>query len=388
MDVIIEYREGELRAGFAGNARPSFTADSSFEVQKGLEATCLAITKELYDIFYMKLLVKPRECRVIVVEPLLCPKVIRAAFMQVLLKTFAVKAVSFQADIHMAIVASGVSSGVVVHVGNSESTALAFSGYRPIIRSLQLSPLGYTQTVESFGRALAKAWATNRIPPSHVHSLISQYAIGTMDAGADEDEVIVAALSNVETSPTGGPGSLILTRHLRTFPVEVLAYGAAHRADDVKGDSEDTAEKCDEFGGLAGLVLASLMKCEVDVRAKAARKLVLCGPGAALPHLSVAIAEAALQRARESLSGVTRERVLRDAHEAARQGHANDEAQLPPADLAWIGASLFACMPQSSVRFVTKADVYVCSSSSPADYTHAIPDWLAADKSLWTFQGQ
>jgi hypothetical protein len=431
MSIVIEYGLGYMRVGCAGECAPrccvasSLVALVSDAVTEGALGTMqggdnddvgarlrLACTRELYALFHSHLLVKPREWSVLLVEPLLAPTRLREALLYVLLKTFKVPSVSMQPDLHMPLLASGLSTGVVVHVGQDESMAIAFQDSRPVLSSLKMSPLGTRWAEAVFAAELTAAWGLGATPASkHCSSLFTAHvtARGACDVprrGGEEgeEEVIVGPLSGSTTK------AHTLTHALRRVPVARLLQGcrytgaqAAEEAGREYVDTPTDSHGGDELGGLSGMLLACLEACSTDVRAAASRGgVVVCGPGAAIPGLGLALcAEATCQATAAAAATVGGG----SAADAVAAGRGRDDgatgpsdhstmapvvAHLPGASLAlapcpfpapllvWVGGSLFAASPASADRFVRLQDARL----------PVLPDWLAVAPSAgkWAFQ--
>jgi hypothetical protein len=354
---------------------------------------------------------------VLLVEPLLVPTRLREALLHVLLKTFKVASVSMQPDLHMPLLASGLSSGVVVHVGRDESMTLAFQDSRPVLSSLKMSPLGTRWAEAVFAAELTAAWGLGATPASkHCSSLFTAHVTargacgvprrGGGEEGEGEGEVTVGPLSGSTTE------AHTLTHALRRVPVARLLQGCrytgaqvAEEAGEVYVDTPTDSHGGDELGGLSGMLLACLEACSTDVRAAASRGgVVVCGPGTAIPGLGLALcaeatcqAAAAAAAAAAAVGGGSAAAVAagrgRDDGAAGLSDHSTMApvvANLPGASLAlapcpfpasllvWVGGSLFAASPASADRFVRLEDTRL----------PVLPDWLAVAPSAgkWAFQ--
>jgi len=420
MSIVIEYGLGYVHAGCAGECAPRCSVASSLmalvsdEAAEGAHRTTdgsddvdfgarlrLACTRELYALFHSHLLVKPREWSVLLVEPLLAPTWLRKALLRVLLETFQVVSVSMQPDLHMPLLASGLSSGVVVLVGRDESMALAFQDNRPVLSSLKTSPLGTRWAEAVFAAELTEAWGLGATPASmHCSALFAAHVRARHgdDQGRDGkgEEEYKGKEEEVEVGPLSGSTTEAhtLTHALRHVPVMRLLQGCCYTGPEGL-DTPADGHGGDELGGLSGMLLTCLEACDTDVRAAASRGgVVVCGPGSAIPGLGPALcAEATRQAAGAGAGAGAGPASGRDDGAAGLSDHSTMApvvAHLPggalalvpcafPASLlAWVGGSLFAASPAAADRFVRLQDARL----------PVLPDWLAVAPSagMWAFQ--
>ena len=87
--VVLEISHCFVRAGLAGESAPRFTesAESAWAACNGTSSLPLSqyLLEMMHILFNEKLLCRPRDCRVLVVEKLFAPKRFREALFEVLL---------------------------------------------------------------------------------------------------------------------------------------------------------------------------------------------------------------------------------------------------------------------------------------------------------------
>ena len=173
--LCLEYGWGYLLGGMSGTHRVQGEMESrmlDIGEEADEESLRMQCAKELYEMFHSILLVRPREWRVLLVEPMLVPSRTRQVLMSVLLDTFKVQGVCMQPNMHMSMLASGLSSGVMVVIGKEESMAMAFEDGRPVLASLKTSPLGMMWMEHAFSAEVQNAWGvsvTNESSSSLLH---------------------------------------------------------------------------------------------------------------------------------------------------------------------------------------------------------------------------
>ena len=85
-------------------------------------------------IFSEHLIVRPKDCRVVVVERVFNSEGGRQALLEVLLTHMGVKSVSVQADLHLALLPTGCDTGIVLDIGENQCRAAAIAYGSPILR--------------------------------------------------------------------------------------------------------------------------------------------------------------------------------------------------------------------------------------------------------------
>lgn len=129
--VILEVDSCYIRGGYAGDHSPRFeiSAPNLFEGYTQIAEACR-------HVFFNILLTKPKDCSVLLIEDTLVNQKHQCRLITALLRDIQVNSVSIQSKFHMAMIASGLSTGVVVSIGES-SYCYAFAYSRPIFHSLR-----------------------------------------------------------------------------------------------------------------------------------------------------------------------------------------------------------------------------------------------------------
>lgn len=131
--IVLELDSKFVTVGFSGEFVPRYST-SAAAIHSGSNADCVELLKYLFlDI----LQVKSRDFSVLVVEDLFLRQATLDALVVLLFRDFQVAAVAVQSCMCMSQVASAMSSGVVVHLGDSESHVMCFAEGRPLMHSLR-----------------------------------------------------------------------------------------------------------------------------------------------------------------------------------------------------------------------------------------------------------
>ena len=418
-----------LRVGFAGDAAPRFAIPLEHFFRRGTAGwaayrvlrNCAPVGPSppvpaadfrrhwlvvLTAVFVDHLFVAPKECKVLVVEQLHTPSAVRNGLITALLHDLRVPAVSMQPGVLLPVLASGGDSGVVVDVGETECRAVAVAHGRPVLQSYVTVPVGVRTARTRFRRQLASeatAAAAHHVLSAdvdgHAFRGLFDAAVGALPPAAPADLAFPSGWRGVCTEPLTVPGSL------RTACVGGLVDGSAAAAPDGGGgaydadsdadaDADADGAPYDEVGGAAGALLETLRRCARDVRACAARRVIFAGGGAAIAGMANAVCAAAARRA---------ERDPRYADLCACPLRPAPATAFSPADLAWVGGSLFASVKANEAKFVRLQDLGHVAPAPPSPVpaeaapllatAHklgltdvlAAPDWLSVHEKDWAF---
>jgi len=165
--VVIELGNAFLRAGFAGEANPrcilkstiSLLPPTDFEnknhnlcdAQKSVDEWELILTPLLENICVDHLLIRPRNHRVLLLEPTIAPTSFRQAITKVLLKTMQVPSLLFISDPAISTLhAHGFRYGVVLDMGHYETRTVGSFNGRSLPNTFQAVPIGYESVLTYF----------------------------------------------------------------------------------------------------------------------------------------------------------------------------------------------------------------------------------------------
>ena len=141
--VVLEIGSAWVRGGLAGEDFPRFvvplgsaclTPKYSYSSLSKAEASRMRYLELVNTMFLEHLLVRPKDCRVVVVESVFNSKEERHALLEVLLTHVGVKAVSIQPGLHLALLTTGSDTGIVLDVGHSECRAIAIAHGIPLLQ--------------------------------------------------------------------------------------------------------------------------------------------------------------------------------------------------------------------------------------------------------------
>jgi hypothetical protein len=367
--IVIEVGYNYLRAGLSQDAQPLTKVGSNLyrttqvclekgnsddtEYRKELTALC---TKEFHALFFSSVLIKAKDARVVVIEPIMCPQILRSIMMTVLLSVFKVRSITLQSDLFMPILTTGRAYGIVVKIGVDESAAVVIYDHRPIVSSLVFTPTGLAKAKTTFAHALKLALSLEQVPYEQADKIFAGIVCAAPSLSSPSPvDIKLAPMEGICTEP------VMLNGSLRMTPVDVLIRGC---------NAQDYPDEDDEVGGLAGLLLDCIARCDPDVRAAVMDNIVVCGDGAIIPGIAVSLCERATENLTntniihcKNIGGIVN-KVEGGALQAIDTG-------FDPTEIAWIGGSIFGSLPKNSKCFVDNKILH---------RSHSAPDWLAVDR--------
>ncbi|CAM9989817.1 unnamed protein product, partial [Phaeothamnion confervicola] len=266
-------------------------------------------------MFRRLLICRPRERRVLLCEPIVCPAALREAMAVVLLRYLQVQSLCLVPGAFPALYCTGVMSGVVLDVGHAEASAVAVYDGVPLLHTYAAAPLGAravrARLVKLLGEAAggssnaqarwdeqgaATAAATTAaagapLPTESAAAAAAAVAAETAAVAPSltdedlEDVVARACIVPVRGAPAAADVSTMdfLLRGGRRVTVPG-AVRAAAAADALFGGD-------DEGCTLATLLLDCLDRCPRDARAATVGNVLVVGGGAMLPGLCARLGE-------------------------------------------------------------------------------------------------
>lgn len=157
--IVVEFGSRFLRAGFASETNPSFIAESSGILEITDTHSLKIKLIELFQIIFIeKLVVKPKEYNILIVEKLSSSRIFRNHLLTILFTEFQVMfiwifwyfiklayakhlswsqvaSVSMQPDLFMGVLSSGCSSGVIIDIGHDSTQIICFDQGRPLLHT-------------------------------------------------------------------------------------------------------------------------------------------------------------------------------------------------------------------------------------------------------------
>jgi hypothetical protein len=90
-----------------------------------------------HDAFYRQLCIKSKDAKVVIIEDIFSPKIIRDSIFTCLVRELQVSEITVQPDLFMSILGTSRLSGIVVSIGEEECHAVAVYEGRPILNTLR-----------------------------------------------------------------------------------------------------------------------------------------------------------------------------------------------------------------------------------------------------------
>jgi hypothetical protein len=113
----------------------------------------LGFIQLFHEIFVNLLRVKPKQCKVVIVENLFMRKILRDCIFSVLSNPMNVGAITFQPNLSLLPLSIGKSSGMIIFVGEKESQIIAFSHFHVLLKSLKMS-CGYDTCLQELKKLI------------------------------------------------------------------------------------------------------------------------------------------------------------------------------------------------------------------------------------------
>jgi len=382
--VVIEVACGYILAGFSFESEPRLRMDSIVcemcESKVEQDVVYLQVLKELSALFGKHLIVKPKDWRVLVVEPLLCPNILRDSVVTALLSVFHVQSVAIQPNLYMPILCTPMETGLILHIGEKESIAVAIFDNRPVIQSLKVSNTCLKKAYSEFIKR--HDWK----PCVQSRSIFDQLVFGTyrshsssssssrskLSSESDVTTVVLPFGTNSKDSKDGEASAIVMTPKILSqedinAPIEMLVCGLL---------ANGMPDYDDEIGGLAGLLLSCAMQCPLDIRGSILNHVICCGEGSDIPGLAMSLSRQATMLAKSddfsqyhSINATISSCVGGEVRVAPNPFESKKE-------LTWIGGSLFASLKSNDSKFLSLSHFY------PDGHKHSqgvllTPDWLA-----------
>ncbi|CAH1790732.1 unnamed protein product [Owenia fusiformis] len=381
--VIVDIGGAYTKCGFGGEPAPRCIIPSDVIKQSGetRKVTVFKNEAELYDnlvdflhrLYFRHLLVNPKDRRVVVVESVLCPSVFRNTLAKVLFKHYEVPSVLFAPSHLMALFTLGISSGLVLDAGLTETLVLPIYESIPILKAWQAVPLagnaihsrlesqlletGIITTDESEKRPLSSALGS--LSQSTLEDIKVRCCFVTrmdrakqlQDAQLQESGLQEVDPTKIPTPPPGvdypldGGKILHIDGKIRENSCEVLF-------------ERDNDEK-----SIATLILDAILECPIDIRRVLAENIVVVGGTAMLPGFQ--------------------HRLLAEVHELVEQQRYRDKLAIrsfklhkPPSKAnftVWLGGAIFGALEILGSRSISK-EAY--------NENNTIPDWSTLSDNL------
>jgi len=292
--VILDIGAYHTKVGFAGESAPRHIIRSQ-NIKRSDQVVDICdpkLTKdELYEelstfvhtIYFRYLLVNPKDRKVVVCENFVQRDVFRFTLADVLFKQFSVVAVMMTPALPLALTPLGVSTGVVLNIGHTESSVIAVYEGMIIMKSFKYVDLGTVSHLAAIQEIIAKTGEVqvgeNKKKASEIYGNLSMSQLEDIRARVcfcgerpPELEDTSYAESGSATKhravhmdyPMPDGHHLIIGGNIRERSVEVL----------YDGDGEDNS--------IATILLDALLECPLDCRTQLANSILVTGGGSML----------------------------------------------------------------------------------------------------------
>ena len=223
-----------------------------------------------HQVYFQYLLVNPKERRVVVCDSMLKPIEIRNLIAKILFKHFEVVSVVFMPSHLLALFTCGLSSGLVVDVGFSETVAVPVYEQGTILNGLEFIDLAASSLHEHINSHIIESGfvlVENQEKPARDY-------VKNLDCRVLEDITVRCCFVGRRDCD------------LKAVPVKYpLEGGITLNIDGVlRAHAADLLFQGDEEGkSIATLILDSILKCPIDCRKTLAENIVLVGGGVMMP---------------------------------------------------------------------------------------------------------
>jgi actin-related protein 10 len=293
--VIFDFGRAYSKCGFAGECGPRCIIPSEVKKPNCSKPLKLYSTNlnddELYNIlvdfihlmFFRKLLVSPKERRVVVVESVLSTTTrFRNILAKVLFLYFEVPSLFFASSHTVSLFTLGIPSALVLDCGYSETVVLPVYEGVPLLKAWQALPLG-SQAIHQYLEAQMKEVGTIKVDQNVEVPLTS--VLESVDESVLEDvKVRTCFVTKIERAKA----MHAVTGSTPTLPPNVEYPLDGNKILLITGKMRETAcevlfERDAEESSIATLILDALIKCPVDTRRPLAENIVIIGGTSMLP---------------------------------------------------------------------------------------------------------
>ncbi|XP_028396133.1 actin-related protein 10-like [Dendronephthya gigantea] len=368
--VIIDIGEAYTKCGFASEISPRHIIQSSvtrningkiFEARISPNGVASTTDDTLYgtlrdfihQIYFRYLLVNPKERRVVLCESLLWPTKFREMLAKVLFCHFEVPSVLFAPSHLMSLFTLGISSGLVMECGYSETSVLPIFEGIPMINSIEFLPLG------------AKI-IHNRLKSELMEKGLVHIGTGIKPLSSIQDDLPEKVLEDIKarTCFVGPKISIPVNEARPPSMVHSVDYpldgGKLLRVEgQIREQTCDVLFEGDDEGkSIASLILDAIINSPIDTRKALAENIVLIG--------GTTMAQGFKHRLLQELHSL-----LQSTKYQNRLSIQTVKLHEPPVKancVAWLGSSIFGSLEVLADRSVARLD-YIREPS--------IPDWCS-----------
>lgn len=366
--VIVDIGESYTKCGFASEVSPrhiipssvtrnvngkAFEETISLKNVKNIPSECLyGVLRDFFQVIYFRhLLVNPKERRVVICESVLWPTKFKETLAKVLFHHFEVPSILFAPSHLMSLFTLGISTGLVMECGYSETSVLPIVEGIPMINSIQFIPFG-AKTIHKLLKSRLMEIGLVRIgtgikPLSSILDELSETVLEDIKVRT----CFVGPKISVPKNETR-PASMV---HSVDYPLD---GGKLLRVEgQIREQAYDTLfEGDEEEQSVATLLLDAIVNSPIDTRKPLAENIVLIGGTSMAPGF--------------------KHRLLQELHSLLQSTKYQNRLSIKTIKLhdtpvkancvAWLGSSIFGSLEILADRSVSRSD-FIREPS--------IPDW-------------
>ncbi|XP_046664022.1 actin-related protein 10 isoform X2 [Homalodisca vitripennis] len=365
--IVLDLGTKYTKFGFAGEASPRCIVRSEVKCPKtGQVREVMNYTDKddlygllvdfLHMLFFKHVQLSPKERRLVVVESLLCPTIVRDTLAKVLFQHFEVCSLLYVPSHLVCLATLAVDTGLVLDVGHQEALLVPVYEGVPVLRIWQAQPLAGAAIEQRLRNSLVE-WYSNQdslgdsIRKSQEASNLSESIIEDIKVRGSfvtKQERGIVYWDGKEPSPPI-PDLTYPIDGDRTISIPGPVREACH---------EVLFERDNDQMSLPNMILDAILKSAVDMRRPLAENIVLVGGSVMVPGFKARLL-AELQ-------------LLLESPQYKDQLNINTfKFHNPPGKenyIAWLGGALYGATDMITMRSLTRESYSTLNS---------VPDWCS-----------
>ncbi|CAL4067134.1 unnamed protein product [Meganyctiphanes norvegica] len=297
--VVFDFGTAFTKAGFAGESGPRVIVRSEVKCRKTGELVPVFEYKDeeelrhhlvdfIHRLYFKHLLVNPKDRRVVVVENLLCPSMVRNCIAKVLFRHYEVLSMLFAPSHLVSLMTLGISTGLVLDLGYQEATLIPIYEGVPVLHAWQALPHASKNIHSSLCELLLDRGLC-------VSADGKEQRLNTLMDSLPEKTLEDIKVRTCFVTTSERSGRLQINKYDRSVepppPPPSIAYPlGGGRMLTIPGTVRELAteglfERDEDCLSLATMILVAIMKVPIDLRRSLAENLVIIGGTASIPGL-------------------------------------------------------------------------------------------------------
>lgn len=292
--VVLDIGKAYTKCGVAGEMCPRCIIPSELKKDKNRQVKKLweyqseeelfeNLKEFLFILYFRYLLINPKDRRIVVCESLMCPALFRETLARVLFQHFEVVSVLFSPGHLTTVLTLGITTGLVMDVGYSETLVVPVYEGIPILKAVQSLPVAGKAIHRNIFKLVAENGKVRSGDVEKPFSEVSEEILEDIKVrccfvtrwdrakkvhdvtmfGADAS-ILPPAPSDVEY-PLNGNSILHIGGKVREHACEVLF------------------EQDNEQQSITTLLLDAILQCPIDMRLELSQNIIIIGGTAMLP---------------------------------------------------------------------------------------------------------